>query len=311
VYTEQNIRGLAINFLRQHYKLRPRSGTSGTRVVHRPHFYEGVTIDARLAYQKPDLSWFTATVEASSFDSAHEVLYRVNWFRIGAHAMLFTLLVLSGYMARTQVQGESLWAQYGRPEIYFYLLGLFVVIWGASAALLSQLKYYRYIYAIAQFIRFHADAQWVAYDKKIFEDVPGRYQRELERQCLRFGFGLMEIQENNKVRWVIEPSHIDQFEGSRSRLPVWLAAAGKAPPLLAGFRNKLPLGSGTKEENPPPIKAVPTEQLFPQRRGGNHGLSSPLGQASACAGKFVMPSGLCTHARFGNGPVTMNFPGAL
>jgi hypothetical protein len=217
VYTEQNIRGLAINFLRQHYKLRPRSGTSGTRVVHKPHFYEGVTIDARLAYQKPDLSWFTATVEASSVDSAHEVLYRVNYFRIGAHALLFTLLAVSGYMALTQVQGESLWAQFGRPGIYAYLLQLFLVIWGVSGALLSWLPYYRYIYAIAQFVRFHVDAQWVAYDKKIFDEVPKRYYVELQRQCLRFGFGLMEVREDNKVRWIIEPSHIDQFKGTRTR----------------------------------------------------------------------------------------------
>ncbi len=247
MYTEQNIRGLAINFLRQHYKLRPRSGTSGTHVVHRPHFYEGVTIDARLAYQKPDLSWFTATVEASSLDSAHEVLYRVNWFQIGAHALLFTLLLLSGYLALAQVQGKSLWEQFGRPEVYGYLLGLGTLIWLLTGAVLSSFKYYRYIYAIAQFIRFHADAQWVAYDKKIFEDVPERYYEELQRQCLRFGFGLMEIQENSKVRWVIEPSHIDQFQGARSQLPVWLAA-GKAAPLLAGIKDKLPLQFGAKTD---------------------------------------------------------------
>lgn len=247
MYTEQNIRGLAINFLRQHYKLRPRFGTTATRVVHQPHYYEGVTIDARLAYQKPDLSWFTATVEASSQESAQEVLYRVNWFRIGAHSLLITLLFLSGYLALTQVQGESLWAQFGRPGIYSYLILLFAGIWMLSGILLSTLKHYRYIYAIAQFIRFHADAQWVAYDKKIFDDRPERYYRELHRQCLRFGFGLMEIREHNKVRWVIEPSHIDQFQGTRSRLPSWVAVAGNAPPLLAELRNKLPLGIGFKK----------------------------------------------------------------
>ncbi|TXF87573.1 hypothetical protein FUA23_18480 [Neolewinella aurantiaca] len=261
MYTEQNIRGLAINFLRQHYKLRPRSGTSGTRVVHRPHYYEGVTIDARLAYQKPDLSWFTATVEASSVDSAHEVLYRVNYFRIGAHSLLFTLVVMTGYLAVTQVQGESLWAQFGRPGVYSYLLTLFLTIWGVSGVLLSRLKYYRYIYAIAQFIRFHADAQWVAYDRKIFEGLKSKYYVELQRQCLRFGFGLMEIQEDNKVRWIIEPSHIDQFKGSRAKLPLWVAVAGKTPPLLAGLRKKLPLRPGTKTNVPEPAQPAPPEEM--------------------------------------------------
>lgn len=260
MYTEQNIRGLAINFLRQHYKLRPRSGTSGTRVVHKPHYYEGVTIDARLAYQKPDLSWFTATVEASGVEQAHELLYRVNYFRIGAHALLVALGLLTLYLAGSQVQGESLWEQIGRPGVYFHLLNVFLVIFAVVGVLLSRLRYYRYIYAIAQFMRFYANAQWVAYDRQIFANVPDRYYRELQRQCLRFGFGLMEIQGNNKVRWLIEPSHIDQFRGERSRLPVWVAAAGKAPPLLKKFRLPLKKNSPAPAAPPPaPPPPVPTD----------------------------------------------------
>lgn len=256
MYTEQNIRGLAINFLRQHYKLRPRSGTSGTRVVHKPHYYEGVTIDARLAYQKPDLSWFTATVEASGIDQAHEVLYRVNYFRIGMHALVITLAIMALFLAGTQVQEINLWQSYGRPGVYFFLLNVFFVLWAVAGLGLSQLRYYRYIYAIAQFIRFHADAQWVAYDQKIFSNIASerrsnRFYRELQRQCLLFGFGLMEIQSNNKVRWLIEPSHVDQFEGRRSRLPVWVAAATSPPKLMDGLRKRLPLGQ--KDQPAPPV----------------------------------------------------------
>ncbi|WP_020570565.1 ABC transporter permease [Neolewinella persica] len=267
MYTEQNIRGLAINFLRQHYKLRPRSGTSGTRVVHKPHYYEGVTIDARLAYQKPDLNWFTATVEASGIDQAHEVLYRVNYFRIGVHALVITLAVMALFMAGTQVQGVNLWQSYGRPAVYFLLLNIFLVLWAIAGLGLSQLRYYRYIYAIAQFMRFHADAQWVAYDQKIFSNIASerrsnRFYRELQRQCLRFGFGLMEIQPDNKVRWLIEPSHVDQFEGRRSRLPVWVAAAASPPKLIEGLRKRLPLGSKNAPAAAPgktPAPPVPTD----------------------------------------------------
>ncbi|MEM9928218.1 MAG: hypothetical protein AAF840_00230 [Bacteroidota bacterium] len=267
MYTEQQIRGLAINFLRQHYKLRPRSGTSGTRVVHKPHYYEGVTIDARLAYQKPDLSWFTATVEASGVNQAHEVLYRVNYFRIGVHALVIALIILGAFLALTQVQGENLWAQYGRPQVYLFLLNIFIVVFAVAGVLLSRLKYYRYIYAIAQFMRFHADAQWVAYDYRIFAEIDGdtrrqakrkeRYYEELQRQCLRFGFGLMEVNDNNKVRWLIEPSHIDQFAGRRSRLPQWVAAATAGPPVLQGLRNRLPLAKPA--EKPAPAPPVPTD----------------------------------------------------
>jgi hypothetical protein len=278
-YSEQNIRGLAINFLRQHYKLRPRSGTSGTRVVHKPHYYQGVTIDARLAYQKPDLEWFTATVEASSVDSAHEILYRVNFFRIAAHALIVALVVLVGTLALPQVLGESVWQTFGRPGVYFFLLQVFLVSWGLAGALLSTLPYYRYIYAIAQFIRFYANAQWVAYDAQIFSVLDGetkgqrkrreRYYRELERQCLHFGFGLMEIGDDNRVKWLIEPSHIDQFKGTRSRLPTWVAVAGKAPPLLKGLVGKLP-----RAKTSPAPAAAPTPIALPSVP--TDGMTDPL-----------------------------------
>lgn len=267
-YTEQNIRGIAINFLRQHYKLRPRSGTTGTRVVHKPHYYKGVTIDARLAYQKPDLEWFTATVEASSVDSAHEILYRINYFRIAAHSLVVALLVLVGTLALPQVQGASVWQMFGRPGVYFFLLQVFLVSWALAGGLLSIRKKYRYIYAIAQFVRFYADAQWIAYDASIFNAFGGetkqqrkrreRYYGELERQCLQYGFGLMEVGDNNKVKWLIEPSHIDQFKGTRSRLPLWVAAVGKAPPLLKGLAGRLPRAkTSTAPAAAPPPTAPP------------------------------------------------------
>ena len=246
-YTEQNIRKLAIAFLRRHYKLRPRSGTSGTRVQARQHYYEGVVIDARLAYQKPDLSWFTATVEATSVDRAQEVLYRVNYFRVGAHALLLTLTLLTAFLALTQVQGESLWQRFGRPRVYGVLLYAFLLTLAVAGVLLSRLRGYRYIYAVAQFKRFYANAQWIAYDRRIFTDRPERYYRELQRQCMRYGFGLMEVGDERVVRWIIEPSHIDQFGGRRARLPFWVAVADKAPPLLKGL--------GGKRIAPPPTPA--------------------------------------------------------
>lgn len=260
MYTEQNIRGLAINFLRQHYKLRPRLGTSGTQVVTKVHYYQGVTIDARLSYQKPDGNWFMATVEATSLDRAHEVLYRVNWFRITVHAFLLTLLVGLIVLAGTQVRGESVYAWFGRPQVYVFLVAGFITTWVAIGSALSRLKYYRFIYAVAQFMRFHADAQWVAYDRAIFfsslkEEHQSRearrhykrmrrYYNELQRQCIRFGFGLMEIRENNEVVWLVEPSHIDQFGGQRGQLPQWVRTL-QAPPVVANLGKSLPFGKAS------------------------------------------------------------------
>jgi hypothetical protein len=268
LYTEQNIRGLATNFLRQHYKLRPRMSTSGTRVITKVHYYQGVTIDARLSYQKQDGSWFMATVEATSFDRAHEVLYRVNYFRIVVHAFLAALVATVLFLAGTQVQGESIYAWFGRPDVYLFLASGFITLWALTGAMLRKLQYYRYIYAIAQFMRFYADAQWIAYDRAIFfsslnDEDQGRkarrhykkmrkYYNDLQRQCIRFGFGLMEIRENNEVRWLIEPSHIDQFGGERGQLPKWMQRI-QAPPAMANLTKGLSFGK-SKDPNGPTIK---------------------------------------------------------
>lgn len=267
MYTEQNIRGLAINFLRQHYKLRPRLGTSGTRVITKVHYYKGTTIDARLSYQQPDGKWFMATVEATSADRAHEVIYRVNWFRITVHALALALLAMLLVLGVAQVLDTSIFEWFGRPGTYLFLLTGFATLWTAIGAALSGLKYYRYIYAIAQFMRFHADAQWIAYDRTIFfaplsdetsDRAARRYERrmrryfvELQRQCIRFGFGLMEVRENNEVRWLIEPSHIDQFDGERGKLPQWISAI-QAPPMVAKLGKALPLGKTSAPAPAPP-----------------------------------------------------------
>lgn len=246
---------MAINFLRQHYKLRPRSGTSGTRVVPKVHYYQGVTIDARLAYQQPDLNWFTATIEATSFATAHEVLFRTNWFRIVAFSLLAGLVSVLAVLALAQVQGLNLWAYLGGNAAFgclalcFFLTGLL-----AGVVLLAR-KSFRYIYAIEQFKRFHAEAQWMAYDAELFRQTPPKYFQELKRQCVQYGFGMMEILPENRVRALIEPSHLDQFGGKRSRLPLWVAAV-QPPPQLKGFIQRLPFPHNLAPAAAPTTKAT-------------------------------------------------------
>ncbi len=237
-YTEQQIRGLAINFLRFHYKLRPRHpAAAGTRIVDKPHYYQGVLIDARLAYRRPDGSYFTATVEATSQDRQDEILYQTNYWRITAHTLVWTLLLTTALIwAGTQVQSLNLFRLFGTPNAYLVLMLLFVTLFTVVGAMLRGLKRYRYIYAVDQFKHFYADAQWVAYDVKIFAADTRRTRRryeELERQCVKYGFGLLAVEEEKVVRNVMSPSQVDQFGGHRIRLPRWLARAEVAAPQVA------------------------------------------------------------------------------
>lgn len=277
-YTEQQIRGLAINFLRFHYKLRPRYAGGGTRIVDRPHYYKGVLIDARLAYQRPDRTFFTATIEATSVDQQQEILYVVNYFRVVVHALVLTLLIGAitiwaltllpaysfdgetaaivdeGIWAGSRVQGFNLWRAFGRPAVYSVLVSGFLLTFGLIGVLLSRWRVYRYIYAVDQFKHFFADAQWVAYDERIFDEKSRRRRRqyrELHRQCVRWGFGLLAVEEDRVVRIVIAPSQVDQFGGGRVQLPRWISAIEQQPASLVGMlRRGGPVKA--KPQLPPP-----------------------------------------------------------
>ncbi|MEL7160832.1 MAG: hypothetical protein AAFN92_08740, partial [Bacteroidota bacterium] len=133
----------------------------------------------------------------------------------------------------------------------------------------------------------HANAQWVAYDRRIFfaplqknkqtkaeqkrEKRMRKYYEELQRQCIRFGFGLLEVRGNSEVRWLIEPSHIDQFGGQRSRLPPWVTAI-QAPPVVKGLAKGLPF------KKPSPAPAAAPKQLPPPVP--TDGLTDPLAVGS-------------------------------
>ena len=262
-YTEQQIRGLAINFLRFHYKLRPRYlGAAGTRIVDKPHYYQGVLIDARLAYQRPDRSYFTATVEATSVDRQDEILYQTNYWRITIHALVGSfILSAAASWAGPQVQGTNLFRLFGTPNAYLVIASGWVAIFLLVGAVLRRLKRYRYIYAVDQFKHFYADAQWMAYDVAIFAADTWRTQRqyrELERQCVKYGFGLLAVEEDKVVRNVMSPSQVDQFGGHRIKLPRWLARAEVAAPRVAVLPPELV---------DPLAPDAPTAEVVPARPG--------------------------------------------
>jgi len=211
--TEQDIRRLAIGHLRLFYKFRPRREWGGIQVVDKAHYYNGITIDARLTYVEPDGKRFIATVEATSLDKRKEVDYRFHWFRCLAESFTLTALTTALLLALLQVQGQNLfrdYPSYARWElISLGVLGL----WAAWALLLSlNVRRYRYIYATAQFKRFHADDQWIAFDASLYASHVDRRFRELQRQCVRYGFGLMQVEKDRTIRVLIAPKRGDFSE---------------------------------------------------------------------------------------------------
>ncbi|PHI21667.1 hypothetical protein CEQ90_02330 [Lewinellaceae bacterium SD302] len=239
--TEQDIRRLAIGYLRLHYKYRPRKNWNGIQVVDREHEYEGITIDARLTYEESDDKIFVATVEASSLDKAREVFYRHHWFRLLFESLTLALIALA------VVIGPLGNAWYGWLEsggvssnliAGFYLtIGLWTFF-----MLLLQISFvgrYRYIYAVEQFKLFHADDQWIAYDTALFEAHEDKRFMELERQCVRYGFGIMEVERDRDVRVLVAPKRGDYFENKRRRISPLTETLAKAPVVGAALSKRL------------------------------------------------------------------------
>ncbi|OAV46089.1 hypothetical protein A3850_017655 [Lewinella sp. 4G2] len=258
-----------------------------------------MTIDARLAFQQPDLNWFTATVEATSHATAEEILYRTNWFRITMLGLVVAFVTTAVTLALSQVLGFNAWRWFATAPggdgdantAYGALILVMVMTWAVTSLVLSTRKSFRYIYAVEQFKRFYATAQWMAYDASIFEDRPPRQFEELRRQCILFGFGMLEVLPDNRLRVVIEPSKVDQFAGTRSRLPLWVAAIQAPPKLKSMFQRlpvaKLPFGKRPLQLNPAPAAApaLPTDgttdpldvgQYFPTVATGQEYLATAI-----------------------------------
>ena len=249
--TEQDIRRLAIGRLRLYYKLRPRREWDGIEIVDKAHYYNNITIDARLTYVEPDGQRFIATVEASSLDKRAEVDFRLNYFRWLMESFVLALFLFGAGLLIAYFGDVNALHHDMIGGVWSLLFIAFLLLWGSAAFFLSIFnRRYRYIYAIEQFKQFYANDQWIAISSDIYPTHRGMRWRELQHQCMRYGFGLMQVEEDRKVRILIAPKRGDFFEGSRDQLPAWLKRLEKNPVLGKLLPAKAPEPERTVEQDP-------------------------------------------------------------
>ncbi|MEO1628740.1 MAG: hypothetical protein AAFV25_26565, partial [Bacteroidota bacterium] len=78
-----------------------------------------------------------------------------------------------------------------------------------------SLRRYRYIYAIEQFKKYHADEQWVAIGEDVFANENDFFYRELKDQCVYNGFGLITVSQDENPQMLITPSRQELFKRKR------------------------------------------------------------------------------------------------
>ncbi|MFK7772456.1 MAG: hypothetical protein AB8F94_09960 [Saprospiraceae bacterium] len=213
--SENNIKKSALRFLKMYYKYRPRTGKTDVKVDQSTK--EGIIADGLLTFPQEDELSFTASVEATSFDTRDEVKFKMqhqllNWDAFMWGFFLIGIVVLFGHYFH-------LFAfQKGHLELTAALSILFLSTFISYRYFFAKRAKYRYIYALEQFRQYHVDEQWVAIGDNVFYGAEDPAYEELKIQCVRNGFGLLSIDKELNTHLVISASREELFGSGRQVL---------------------------------------------------------------------------------------------
>lgn len=211
--SENTIKRATLQFLKTYYKFRPR--TSEQIAGYDVESERGIIVDGYISIPNGDES-FSATFEATSIDTIDEIRYKrqpkaLFWdsFAVGTllTASIFAICYMFNYMTIRE---------WGMLFIGLSILSILALLTTIYWNLVKDLQRYRYIYAIEQFKHYQANEQWVAIGEDVFPDFGNPYLKELKRQCVHHGFGLLRINSEQEAQLLITPSREELVKNRRS-----------------------------------------------------------------------------------------------
>lgn len=240
--TENDIKHATLRFLKHHYRYRERRDAAELSSDLRGK--GGIVADGFLSFVKPDGEVFRATFEATSYSTRNEVRYQqqrslLYWDAAAVGSILACGSFLLIYLQQWLTLEELTLTGYIALVIALFTLWFFIYL-----SLLRRWRRYRYIYAIEQFKRYHADEQWVALGEDVFPNHhEDPYYAELRNQCLYYGMGLLIVRADGSVLMQMSPSRNDLFGDKRSRIEFLsqqdlqqLLDEGRYPEWMAAFK---------------------------------------------------------------------------
>lgn len=213
--SEKEIALRAIQYLRNYYRFRDRHLDSFFESKTSQVTQSGIIADGYIKFKKTDGNYFVATIESTSVAKEEEIRYRrlnrlLLWDSLAAGLLSSAMLIAGLYY------GKYLAPFYGANHEFWSIIILSILVFGAiSWLILSQFRRYRYIYSIEQFRQYAVDEQWIAYDASIFPNHNNKYLKELKRQCLKWGIGLLKM-EKDQTHPIMTPSREGEF-GARKK----------------------------------------------------------------------------------------------
>mgnify|MGYP007059414263 FL=1 len=184
--TENNIKRAALSFLKSYYRYRPRAGDTQSSIDMRGE--GGIIADGFLSFQKEDGQNFLATFEATSYNTKNEVIYKVERDLLFLDSFTFALLGTAAFFTYAYIKDILTVKEIGLWATVGINLGLAVALFLFYRIIFSPWNRYRYIYAVEQFKKYHADEQWIALGEDVFANPEDPFLEELRKQCIQNGF---------------------------------------------------------------------------------------------------------------------------
>lgn len=214
--SEADIKQVMLLYLKQYYRLRPRSDKHPLVTGLDLRGEGGLIADGFLSYHDEQENQFFAAFEATSRATREETVFRTRWALLAWDVGAATLFIVVAAWLILHAERFYLMLELGvLTGLGFVLLTAFLVAL-LLAASLHRFKRYRYIYAIEQFKQYHAEDQWVAIGYDVFDDTETSYYKELRRQCVRYGFGLTIITAERRALLIMAPSRAEIIKARRS-----------------------------------------------------------------------------------------------
>ncbi len=216
--SEYTIKQVALGFIKSFYSHRPRAPMNPTLFGTDMRGEGGIVADGFLKFKTEEEEDFLATFEATAYEVRDEVYYkpRRDLIRWDSSALAFSFLAI--FLALCHLEGWYPLLEYGFLLLSIYALSIFLAIFIGAYFIFPYFRRYRYIFAVEQFKQYHADEQWIAVGHDVFSSIEDRNFKELKRQCIRYGFGLVMVNENRKPRLIMAPARAQWFGEKRAQI---------------------------------------------------------------------------------------------
>lgn len=216
--SENTIKQITQGYLRNYYRHRKRAEGSVMLTGLDMRGSGGIIADGFLRYTTDEGDVFNVTFEATSHATRDEIIYRPRKSHIFWDAVAFAFLFLPSLLAVAHIGDYYPLVGIDFTKRLLILISTLPVWIALYYLLFRSLPRYRYIFAVEQFKQYHADDQWIAYGYDVFSGEKKRYRNQLVKQCIRYGFGLVEITPQRKPKLIMAPSIAANFIPKQSFL---------------------------------------------------------------------------------------------